>query len=220
MTKTDKTNAERQRRYIERLKAKAAGAVSNATLAEKHRDQEIFRRKARIVELEKQAHGSGNSMVRSRSTPRGSCAACAEKDQEIARLKGELAQVVKVFKNKQGLMTTKQYKHILACLHPDRVAPELQARYTEAIMLWKELERIIPFELTFQERTGTPTAKMPSPMPRTTQELWEARQKVREERSARAKAAAAKRRAAGGESIHAQRVATKAAARKGAQITR
>jgi hypothetical protein len=195
MTKTDKTNAERQRRYIERLKAKAAGAVSNATLAEKHRDQEIFRRKARIVELEKQAHGSGNSMVR-RSTPRGSCAACAEKDQEIARLKGELAQVVKVFKNKQGLMTTRQYKNILACLHPDRVVPELQARYAEAFMLWKELERIIPFELTFQERTGTPKAKMPSPMPRTTQEWWEAKQKVREERSARAKAAAAKRRAA------------------------
>jgi hypothetical protein len=63
-------------------------------------------------------------------------------------------------------------------------------------MLWKELERIIPFELTFQERTGTPKAKMPSPMPRTTQEWWEAKQKVREERSARAKAAAAKRRAA------------------------
>jgi len=97
---------------------------------------------------------------------------CAEKDREIARLEKELAEVVAVYKNRQGLMTTRTYKNILALLHPDRVQePELKRRYEEAFVLWKGLENIIPFNLTYQERTGVPKANMPPPMPKTTREM-------------------------------------------------
>jgi hypothetical protein len=46
----DRTNAERQRRYIQRLKERATAGVSNATDAAK--DREIARLKARIRDLE------------------------------------------------------------------------------------------------------------------------------------------------------------------------
>jgi hypothetical protein len=71
----------------------------------------------------------------------------------------------------------------------------LQKQYAEAFGLWKSFEKIIPFELTFEQRTGTPKERMPPPVPRTTREMWEAREKARQERSARAKRAAATRKA-------------------------
>jgi len=93
-------------------------------------------------------------------------------------------------------LTTRTYRTILGLLHPDRVQdPELKQRYNEAFLLWKGLEHIIPFKLTFEERTGTPKANMPPPMPKTTREMWELREKARQKRSERAKRAAATRKA-------------------------
>jgi hypothetical protein len=93
-------------------------------------------------------------------------------------------------------MTTRTYKNILSLLHPDCAQdPELKQRYAEAFVLWKGLEKVIPFELTFEERTGTPKAKMPRPMAKTTRELWEARGKAPQKRSEWAKRAAATRKA-------------------------
>src|SRR5262245_41708366 len=79
----DRTNAERQRRYIQRLKERAAGGVSKAA------DARIRELEAEIAKLKKGAAKPGGAAAATKPQP----APDAAKDQEIARLKARIAEL-------------------------------------------------------------------------------------------------------------------------------
>ena len=91
----------------------------------------------------------------------------------------------RVFKARKGVFPHVFYRKILACLHTDRSASD--KTLTEAFIAFKEAEKA----LLSEKDDPTPTSNWP----RTWQEMKAAREEVRARNSARAKAAAAKRKA-------------------------
>jgi hypothetical protein len=92
------------------------------------------------------------------------------------RLKAEQEEAQRIIKARKGIMTTKAYKKILACLHPDRAMHPardtdegLRKAYEEAFHIFSRLERLV-----LDERAcPTPVDSKSAPMPNTPEE-WEA----------------------------------------------
>jgi hypothetical protein len=179
----DRTNAERQRRYIARLKAQAAKAgVSNAPDAPGTAKsgvsnalvQELAQAKARIAELEA-----------ARETGKGG-ADVAHWEAEIAALRDEnhafreeLAARAYVIKTRDGGGLTKaQYAMLQMLGHPDD--PLSEKKKNEAIRLINQLRYVLCNE-----------AELPSMDPRkfhiSFQTLWRQRQERIEEAKKKAK---------------------------------
>ena len=62
----------------------------------------------------------------------------------MPKLKQEQATARRIIEGRKGIMSSKEYRKILACLHPDRVMDEGQkAVYTEAFRIFNDLEKLI-----------------------------------------------------------------------------
>jgi hypothetical protein len=146
---TDKTNAERQRRYIARLKAQAKAGVSNAS------DAKLAQAKARIAELEadlererarcksfEAALRQQRAASPSKPAPKPAKPPLSPDEQrerrikalttQVRNLKIELRNVVdaKSFFTKQqpGRMPFSTYAMLTTCLHPDKPTPTKDQR--------------------------------------------------------------------------------------------
>src|SRR5262245_51074095 len=112
---SDRTNAERQRRYIARLKAKAAApaqpSVTNAV------------DKARVAELE---------------------AENAAFQDEVIRLKTVLESWANVIKTREsGILAHGQFKLIRSCLHPDSRNSASDEKLAKAFRIFNRLECVL-----------------------------------------------------------------------------
>jgi hypothetical protein len=143
----DRTNAERQRRYIARLKAKAAqGSVSNAPeiAALKAKQAEAHAKwKAHVAEIEAE-------LDRERRNNRHNFKAAEEFKRDIRRLKREnkkmqeeiltLTMTAAARPKTDGSMSFKTKSLIAKCLHPDSRNDATEADKDEACKLftaWK-----------------------------------------------------------------------------------
>jgi hypothetical protein len=94
----------------------------------------------------------------------------------------KLERLERLISSRKGVMDKTTYNKIRWCLHSDHVQdPSLKRRYDEAFTIFNDLEKL----LLSEKESPTGFAKMP----RTYEELMAAREKVRAERSAAAKAA-------------------------------
>jgi hypothetical protein len=59
------------------------------------------------------------------------------------KLKKEQDEARWVMKSRKGIINRKEYGKILACLHPDRVDPELKERYADAFRLFTKIEKLL-----------------------------------------------------------------------------
>jgi hypothetical protein len=189
----DYTSAERQRRYIQRLKAGAATNVSTVTNGE----QRIKTLEQRVAELE-----ADNERLRSQKAPTVSDASIdpatlsmsAQKKLETAirqekrRLEESWQQALSekisehieavlvgiyqqklddadfVIKSRRGLMKRETYRLIASCLHPDQSASK--EKLHRAFVAFTKLE------LVFLDEKEMPTSPA-APIPRTAAE-WTA----------------------------------------------
>jgi predicted nucleic acid-binding Zn-ribbon protein len=133
---TDHTGAERQRRYMARLKAKAAAAsVSDATAALK---QELAEAKARIRELVSQVQRLRDAEKRTERPPD------EVRDQRIKGLQtrvrnltAELRVTREMLYAKSVLMFDNERSAIIKALHPDRVpSTEQRTKAIQAFNAW------------------------------------------------------------------------------------
>jgi hypothetical protein len=145
---SDKTNAERQRRYIAKLKAQAKASVSNATAGRDHAAlaKELAQAKARNAELEGQLARLRKSAAA--ESTRKPVTKPANPDSEVARLKAtilDLRRALRHFRTRDGgKIDSRSYTIIRSRMHPDRVSdPEKKARYKVAFEVFGELEKAV-----------------------------------------------------------------------------
>jgi hypothetical protein len=118
-----------------------------------------------------------------------------ELEAELDRLRRELREVTDKYQrayavlvlHTEGVFTLAEYIKIWKALHPDHVGEAERARYTEAAAIFSRCERLVKKE---------PPPRPPD-LPKTFEELMEARRQVKAENSRRAKAAWAKRKSKG-----------------------
>jgi hypothetical protein len=192
----DRTNAERQRRYIQRLKARATG-VSNAP--DEGRDKEIARLKARIAKAE-QDRDRYKQMAESRpAEPVSAPVTNGGQEARIAELEAQLASTTKErneFGNQyweiraylelrtEGIFTRKEFNKLRSWAHPDRAQGEVEKkRHQEAYELIGRCEKLLKKDPLPQ----------PPKLPTTREELMEARLRVLKENRARGLKGAATR---------------------------
>jgi hypothetical protein len=137
----DKTNAERQRRYIQRLKARAAsasGTASHEIAALKRQTKadadQIATLRGKLAELQ-------NRKPRATTKP-------VNPDGEVAGLKATITYLRRALKHfqkrKDGKIDSRSYTIIRSRMHPDRVSdPEKKARYKIAFEVFGELEKAV-----------------------------------------------------------------------------
>jgi chromosome segregation ATPase len=134
------SNAERQRRYIEKLKAKAVKPAVSNEIAELGLQLTALRRQLAeadrtIAQLRKQLAAAKAGAERS----------AYPADQEIAELKRKLREVRtrlrKIAEAPKGAvhMVNSDRRKILACLHPDRVPDDQKRRYEQAFKAFAAL---------------------------------------------------------------------------------
>jgi len=112
-------------------------------------------------------------------------------EAELDRLRRELSEVTDKYRqtyevlvlHTEGVFTRAEYRTIWKCLHPDGVGEADRKRYTEAAAIFSRCEALVKKE----------PLPRPPPLPRTLEELMEARRQVKEKNRARAKRAAATR---------------------------
>jgi hypothetical protein len=159
MAAMDNTNAERQRRYIQRLKERAAGvtnapaAAASAKLQARCTDLErqLADAKARIAQLE-QHTPSPPEPDAAEIEQRVREEVASRVDRERLRYQEAHAQAEMIIAKHRilhGIFEAKDYRAILACLHPDNSASE--AKRAKAFDLVKAAE---------------PTLAKPEPKPR------------------------------------------------------
>jgi len=145
----DRTNAERQRHYIQRLKARA-GSVSNA--ADKAEivalKQELAQAHARIAEQAGKIARLRFVKSPTRESTRKPVTKPADPDSDLARAKATIADLrrgLKYFqKRKDGKVDPRTFTIIHSRMHPDRVSDrDKKARYKVAFEVFGELEKAL-----------------------------------------------------------------------------
>jgi hypothetical protein len=133
---TDRTNAERQRRFIKRLKEKAAEAVSNAQTVSNAEAVSNAKLEARIRALEAELARERQSKTPKPKRPP------IDPESEVAKLRKsnrELrAQMEKI--KWQVRMPSTTYSKVAKCLHQDTASQATQETRDEALGLltqWK-----------------------------------------------------------------------------------
>jgi hypothetical protein len=95
------------------------------------------------------------------------------------QLKREQAEARRIMSARKGIMNRKDYKRILACLHPDRVLdPERKPMYEEAFRIFNDLEKLVLNE----KDSPTHFANIP-----TTPAEWEVLKRQAKERKSKSR---------------------------------
>jgi hypothetical protein len=81
-----------------------------------------------------------------------------------------------VIKARKGVMTNKEYRNVLSCLHPDRVSEDLKTRYANVFNFFKGLEKA----LLSEKESPTEFVKLPA----NYSDLMKMEEEVRERRRA------------------------------------
>jgi hypothetical protein len=133
----DRTNAERQRRYIRRLKDRAAAAVTNGPELERLRQENAELRRA----LAEAKRAVSNAKPKRAPLPPDEL-----RDQQIARLKKRKAELAAELQRAQVAlrhrMPPETKRAIIRCLHPNHApSPEERNSAQVAFNIWLSKER-------------------------------------------------------------------------------
>jgi hypothetical protein len=217
----DRTNAERQRRYIARLKQQAAaqGGVTNASAVAKlearirELEAELARARADAVkpgdDLPKSYRERYEARVRrlerefeDRVKQRAGAEASRLLDEvflpnlreRLEKAEHQQKVIDGALDRRRPLMTKALFRKVLACLHPDSRTGASETMRNEAFAAFSEKNKdgVNQIEIALCGREADRPKGRPRP---TWAEIMAAREKVRAERSARAKRAAATRAA-------------------------